>query len=109
MTDYSMPHLNPENYYVEHTVTYDGKKILNYAYEWVKDKKHTAWVAFSFDETTSQKNVSRSDDAWATCREAGVPKKVTTKVTGSIKGTCAHLKIGSIQKMPMRRLSITVT
>ena len=59
VTDYSIPHLNSENYYVEHTVTYDGKKILNYAYEWVKNKKHTAWVAFNFDETTSKVNYKR--------------------------------------------------
>lgn len=65
VADYSMPHLNPENYYVEHIVSYGGKKILNYAYEWVKEKKHTAWVAFSFDDNTAQKNVNRSDDAWA--------------------------------------------
>lgn len=66
--EYSMPHLNSENYYVEHTVTYGGKEILNYAYEWVESKKHTAWVAFSFDKTTSQKKVSRSD-VWATDQE----------------------------------------
>lgn len=89
VTDYSMPHLNPENYYVEHTVTYDGKKILNYAYEWVKDKKHTAWVAFSFDETTSQKNVSRSDDAWATDLElpgGWCPEESNHKSDGFDKG-----------------------
>lgn len=64
VTDYSIPHLNEANYYVEHTVSYENKELLNYAYEWVKNKKHTAWVAFSFDEATSKKNVSRSD-AWA--------------------------------------------
>ena len=89
VTDYSMPRLNSENYYVEHTVTYDGKKILNYAYEWVKDKKHTAWVAFSFDETTSQKNVSRSDDAWATdleLPEGWCPEESNHKSDGFDKG-----------------------
>lgn len=89
VTDYSMPRLNSENYYVEHTVTYDGKKILNYAYEWVKDKKHTAWVAFSFDKTTSQKNVSRSDDAWATDLElpgGWCPEESNHKSDGFDKG-----------------------
>ena len=74
---------------MEHTVTYDGKKILNYAYEWVKDKKHTAWVAFSFDKTTSQKNVSRSDDAWATDLElpgGWCPEESNHKSDGFDKG-----------------------
>ncbi len=89
VTDYSMPHLNPDNYYVEHTVTYDGKKILNYAYEWVKEKKHTAWVAYSFDETTSKKNVSRSDDAWAVDLElpgGWCPEESNHKSDGFDKG-----------------------
>lgn len=88
VTDYSMPYLNPENYYVEHTVTYGGKRILNYAYEWVESKKHTAWVAFSFDETTSQKNVSRSD-AWATDLElpgGWCPEESNHKSDGFDKG-----------------------
>ena len=90
VTDYSMPHLNPENYYVEHTVTYDGKKTKR------------------LHRRMSVGRMMHGLRTW-NCREAGVPKKATTRVTGSIKGTCAHLKIGSIQKMPMRRLSITVT
>ena len=64
VTDYSIPHLNPSNYYVEHTVTYDNKVILNYALEWNADKKHAAWVAFSFDKVTSANNVKRTD-AWS--------------------------------------------
>lgn len=63
VTNLCIPHLNAQNYYVEHTVTYDSKKILNYAYEWVDSKKHTAWVAYSYDDVTSQKKVNRTD-AW---------------------------------------------
>lgn len=63
VTDYAMPHLNSENIYVEHTVTYNNVEILNYALEWVEGKRHSAWVAFSFDAATAQKNVSRTD-AW---------------------------------------------
>lgn len=62
VTDYSMPHLDPENIYVEHTVTFNEQEILNYAYEWVDSKKHAAWVAFTFDSETSQKNVNRTDE-----------------------------------------------
>lgn len=68
VTDYSMPHLNPANYYVEHTVSYNNQEILNYAYEWVDSKKHTEWVAFSFDDITSQDNYNRpsqEDEPWA--------------------------------------------
>lgn len=61
VTDYSMPHLNPNNRYVEHSVIYNGKKILNYALEWDAAKKHSVWVAFSFDAETSLKKVSRPD------------------------------------------------
>ncbi len=63
VTDYSMPHLNPENIYVEHSVTHNDAEIMNYALEWVESKRHSAWVAFSFDAVTVQKNVSRTD-AW---------------------------------------------
>ena len=31
VTDYAMPHLNQENIYVEHTVTYNNMETLNYA------------------------------------------------------------------------------
>ena len=62
VTDFSMPHLNPEYIYVEHTVTYNDAEILNYAFEWVDSKKHTAWVAFSFDAKTAQKNVNRTNE-----------------------------------------------
>ena len=65
VTDLSIPRLNSANQYVEHTVTNNEQEILNYALEWVKDKRHAAWVAFSFDTETSQKNVNRSDDAWS--------------------------------------------
>ncbi len=63
VTDYSMPRLDPNHYYVEHAVTLDNHSLLNYALEWNADKKHTAWVAFSFDQTTSATNVKRTD-AW---------------------------------------------
>ena len=63
VTDYAMPHLNQENIYVEHTVTYNNVETLNYALEWAEGKRHSAWVAFSFDAITAQKNVGRTD-AW---------------------------------------------
>lgn len=62
VTDLAIPHLNSDYQYVEHTVDYNNKEILNYALEWVEDKRHAAWVAFSFDSETSQKNVNRTND-----------------------------------------------
>lgn len=63
VTDYSIPRLDPSNYYVEHVVTVSGKQFLNYALEWNAGKKHAAWVAFSFDKLTSANSVKRTD-AW---------------------------------------------
>lgn len=37
--------------------------MLNFALEWNAEKKHAAWVAFSFDELTSKDVVSRTN-AW---------------------------------------------
>ena len=62
VTDLCIPRLNEANQYVEHTVSYREQEILNYALEWVGDKRHAAWVAFSFDSETSQKNVNRTDE-----------------------------------------------
>ena len=62
VTDLCIPRLNEANQYVEHTVSYREQEILNYALEWVEDKRHAAWVAFSFDSETSQKNVNRTDE-----------------------------------------------
>lgn len=65
VTDYSIPAMNQNNYYVEHTVTMDNETILNYALEWDNTMRHAAWVAFSFDATTSPKNFNRPDeDPW---------------------------------------------
>lgn len=63
VTDYSIPRLNLDNYYVEHTVEHDNRTVFNYALEWNADKKHAAWVALSFDKVTSANNVKRTD-AW---------------------------------------------
>lgn len=63
VTSYEIPYLNPANVYVDHYVEMEGKQVLNFALEWNAEKKHAAWVAFSFDEVTSKDVVSRTD-AW---------------------------------------------
>lgn len=60
----AIPHLNAANFFAAHYVDYDGKHIMNLAVEWNAAMRHSSWVAFSFDATTSQDNVKRSD-AWA--------------------------------------------
>ena len=39
VTDLCIPRLNEANQYVEHTVSYREQEILNYALEWVEDKR----------------------------------------------------------------------
>lgn len=71
VTSYEIPYLNSANVYVDHYVEMEGKQVLNFALEWNAEKKHAAWVAFSFDEVTSKDVVSRTD-AW------GVDPKLST-------------------------------
>jgi endonuclease G len=59
---YETPRLDGSHTYVAHYVS-DGT-ILNYSLEWNAAKKHANWVAFSFDATTCQDLVSRTNN-WA--------------------------------------------
>ena len=63
VTDFSMPHLNENNYYVEHIATMNGNELLNYALEWNDAMKHAQWVAFSFDKVTIG-DVTGRTEAW---------------------------------------------
>lgn len=58
-----VPFLNPDHIYADYFVTYEDKQVQNLVLEYVPEKKHSAWVAFSFDSVTSQDNVKRTD-AW---------------------------------------------
>lgn len=75
VTSYEIPYLNSANLYVGHYVEMEGKQMLNYALEWNAEKKHAAWVAFSFDEVTSKDVVSRTD-AWDV--DPGLPADMQT-------------------------------
>lgn len=63
MTALEVPFLNSDNIYADYFVTYEDKLVQNFVLEYVPEKKHSAWVAFSFDTVTSQDNVKRTD-AW---------------------------------------------
>lgn len=43
------------------TTKENGKETVTYSYEYDCTKKHVRWVAFTFDNVTSQKNVERKD------------------------------------------------
>lgn len=58
-----MPRINTTNFLAAHYVDYDNQHIMNLAIEWNAAMRHSSWVAFSFDSTTSQDNVKRGD-AW---------------------------------------------
>lgn len=56
-----MPRVNATNFLAAHYVDYDNQHIMNLAIEWNAAMRHSSWVAFSFDSTTSQDNVKRGD------------------------------------------------
>ena len=88
-TDYSVPRLNPEHTYVEHTSPYGYDDVLNYALEWDAEKRHAVWVAFYFDAVTRQNNANRAEEAWAVDPwvEAGTcPTESEHKADGFDKG-----------------------
>ena len=49
------------NLFYTHTSTYNGKEFFTYSAEYDCTKKHTRWVAFTFDNVSNQKNTNRSD------------------------------------------------
>ena len=57
-----IPRLNPNYVFVSHSVEAEKKTVVNYSLEWVPAMQHSNWVAFSFDKTTCQDNVKRTDD-----------------------------------------------
>ena len=63
-TALEIPRLNTNYAYAVHYVEVGGEPVLNLAIEWIAEKKHANWVAFSFDATTAQDKVTRTDN-WA--------------------------------------------
>lgn len=62
LTALQTPHYSGEDYYVDYYVNEADKQILNFALQWNAEKKHAAWVAFSFDELTCQDLVKRTNE-----------------------------------------------
>lgn len=58
----SLPQRNNSMEYKEYYVTYNNKKIFNYAIEWSPIHRHANWVALEFNATTRQENVTRTNE-----------------------------------------------
>ena len=56
-----MPYYTGEDYFADYYVTVDNRQILNFSLLWSAAKKHAVWVAFSFDQLTSQDLVDRTN------------------------------------------------
>ena len=56
-----MPKLDARNIYNCYTTTYEGKETVTFSIEYDTEKRHSKWVAFSFDNTTAQKNWNRNN------------------------------------------------
>lgn len=56
-----MPRLDARNIYNCYTTTYEGKETVTFSIEYDTEKRHSKWVAFSFDNTTSQKKWNRNN------------------------------------------------
>lgn len=50
------------NLFYTHTSQYNNKNYITYSAEYDCTKKHTRWVAYTFDNVNKQKNTSRTDD-----------------------------------------------
>lgn len=49
------------NIFYTHTSNYNGKEFITYSAEYDCTKKHTRWVAFTFDNVSNKKNTDRSN------------------------------------------------
>ena len=60
-----IPALNADNYFAAHTTEESGVETLSLALEWNAQQRHSAWVAYSFDEVTNKGSLKREDAyAW---------------------------------------------
>lgn len=63
------------NLFYTHTSQYNNKDHITYSAEYDCTKKHTRWVAYTFDNVNNQKNTSRTDD-WG--QDPNVPASYRT-------------------------------
>lgn len=56
-----IPRLDPSNLFNRYTTDYNGKETATFSIEYDKKKRHSKWVAFTFDNNTSQVNWNRNN------------------------------------------------
>lgn len=56
-----MPRLDASNIYNCYTTTYKGKETVTFSIEYDAKKRHSKWVAFTFDNSTAQANWNRNN------------------------------------------------
>lgn len=54
--------MQPIEYYAGVSDEEGAGQVLNFSLEYIASKKHSAWVAFSFDPITAQDNVKRANE-----------------------------------------------
>jgi len=55
-----MPRLNAYNLFNSYVTTFRGEEVVTFSIEYDKEKRHSKWVAFTFDNRTSQTNWNRN-------------------------------------------------
>lgn len=56
-----IPRLDPSNLFNRYATDYNGKETATFSIEYDKKKRHSKWVAFTFDNNTSQVNWNRNN------------------------------------------------
>lgn len=56
-----MPRLEAQNIYNCYKTSYEGKEVVTFSIEYDTLKRHSKWVAFSFDNTTAQVKWNRNN------------------------------------------------
>lgn len=91
-----MPRLDASNIYNCYTTAYRGKETVTFSIEYDAEKRHSKWVAFTFDNNTSQTNWNRNN--WEHTEWGGRPLPARPPTAPR----CAHRRRGT-QKRPLRQ------
>lgn len=57
-----IPRLNDDDYFLTRTTTVSGKENITYSISFNAERKHSRWVAFTFDNSNRSKKVDRSNN-----------------------------------------------
>ena len=111
-----MPRLDASNTYNCYTTTYKGKETVTFSIEYDAEKRHSKWVAFTFDNNTAQTNWNRNN--WDHTEWEGDPFQPDPLLPSDIRlGDEEHRKdrydrghrCASAERLPTNRPSTTQT